>query len=163
MISQLDHRYATEVEDVITSPPQQDPYTKLRTELLKRLSLSREQHAQQLLTFEEMGDRKPSQFLGHLRGLSPVVLDYLLRTIWTNRLPTKVRTTLTCHPKIELENTTFRKLDPFPSSGEGKREGSQYSPINPMHLFSWTATLMWWEGLCLFDVKKADQRQSEIK
>jgi hypothetical protein len=27
----------------------------------------------------------------------------------------------------------------------------------------WTATLTWWEGLCLFDVKKADQRQSEIK
>jgi hypothetical protein len=38
VISQLDHRYAAEVEDVITSPPQQDPYTKLKTELLKRLS-----------------------------------------------------------------------------------------------------------------------------
>jgi hypothetical protein len=23
--------------------------------------------------------------------------------------------------------------------------------------------LTWWEGLCLFDVKKADQRQTEIK
>jgi hypothetical protein len=23
--------------------------------------------------------------------------------------------------------------------------------------------LPWWEGLCLFNVKKADQRQSEIK
>jgi hypothetical protein len=30
-------------------------------------------------------------------------------------------------------------------------------------LTPWTATLTWWEGLCLFDVKKADQRQSEIK
>jgi hypothetical protein len=27
----------------------------------------------------------------------------------------------------------------------------------------WTATLTWWEGLCLFDLKKADQRQSEMK
>jgi hypothetical protein len=103
VISQLDHRYAAEVEDVITSPPQQDPYTKLRTELLKRLSLSREQRAQQLLKFEEMGDRKPSQFLRHLRGLAPDVPDYLLRTIWTNRLPTKVRTTLACHPEIQLD------------------------------------------------------------
>jgi hypothetical protein len=91
------------VEDVITSPPQQDPYTKLKTELLKRLSLSREQRAQQLLTFEEMGDRKPSQFLRHLRGLAPDVPDYLLRTIWTNWIPTKVRTTLACHPEIELD------------------------------------------------------------
>jgi hypothetical protein len=39
--SQLHQRYAAEVEDIITSPPQQDPYFKLRTELLKQLSLSR--------------------------------------------------------------------------------------------------------------------------
>jgi hypothetical protein len=103
VISQLDHRYAAEVEDVIISPPQQDPYTKLKTELLKRLSFSREQRAQQLLTFEEMGDRKPSQFLRHLRGFAPDVPDYLLCTIWTNRLPTNIRTTLACHPEIELD------------------------------------------------------------
>jgi hypothetical protein len=84
MISQLDHQYAAEVEDVITSPPQQDPYPKLKTELLKRLSLSREQRTKQLLTFEEMGDRKPSQFLRHLRGLAPDVPDY---TRPTSHLP----------------------------------------------------------------------------
>jgi hypothetical protein len=33
VISQLDHRYAEEV-DIITSPPQRDPYTTLRTVLL---------------------------------------------------------------------------------------------------------------------------------
>jgi hypothetical protein len=44
VISQLDQRYAAEVEDIITSPPQQDPYSKLKTELLKRLS-SRESSA----------------------------------------------------------------------------------------------------------------------
>jgi hypothetical protein len=27
VISQLDHRYAAEVEDIITSPPERDPYT----------------------------------------------------------------------------------------------------------------------------------------
>jgi hypothetical protein len=56
IISQLDQRYAAEVEDIISSPPQQDPYT----ELLKRLSLSREQRAHRILTLDEMGDRKPS-------------------------------------------------------------------------------------------------------
>jgi hypothetical protein len=50
VISQLDQRYIAEVEDTITSPPQQDPYTKLKTELLKRLSLSREQRAHRILT-----------------------------------------------------------------------------------------------------------------
>jgi hypothetical protein len=41
VISQLDHRYATEVEDIITSPPESDPYTTLRTEHIRRLSPSR--------------------------------------------------------------------------------------------------------------------------
>jgi hypothetical protein len=36
VIYQLDHRYASQVEDII-SPPERDPYTKLRTELVRRL------------------------------------------------------------------------------------------------------------------------------
>jgi hypothetical protein len=102
-MSQLDQRYAAEVEDTITSPPQQNPYSKLRTELLKRLSLSREQRAHRILTLEEMGDRKPSQFLRHLRSLVPDLPDYFLRTIWTSWLPAKVQATLACHPEVELD------------------------------------------------------------
>jgi hypothetical protein len=37
VISQLDEKYVAEVEDNINSPPQQDPYTTLKTELVKRL------------------------------------------------------------------------------------------------------------------------------
>jgi hypothetical protein len=91
------------VEDIITSPPQQDPYSKLRTELLKRLFLSREQRAHRIITLEELGDRKPSQFLRHLRSLVPDLPDYFLRAIWTSRLPAKVQATLACHPEVELD------------------------------------------------------------
>jgi hypothetical protein len=66
------------VKDIITSPPQQDPYSKLRTKMLKRLSQSREQCAHRILTLEEMDDRKPSQFLRHLRSLIPDLPDYFL-------------------------------------------------------------------------------------
>jgi hypothetical protein len=38
----LENRFAAEVKDLIISPPQLDPYTKLLTELLNRLSPSRE-------------------------------------------------------------------------------------------------------------------------
>jgi hypothetical protein len=70
-ILQLDYRYATELQDIITSPPDQHPYTMLRTELVRWLSL-REQRIPQLLMLE-MGDCKPSQFLMHLRSLGPDV------------------------------------------------------------------------------------------
>jgi hypothetical protein len=60
VISQLEHRYASEVEGTITSPPKNNPYTTLRTGLVGRLSPSKEQRFRDLLTFEELGDRKPS-------------------------------------------------------------------------------------------------------
>jgi hypothetical protein len=49
VVSQLEQRYATEVEDIITSL-QPYPYSKLRTELLKRLPLFRKQRAHRILT-----------------------------------------------------------------------------------------------------------------
>jgi hypothetical protein len=33
-VSQFDHHFTSEVEDIITSPPEQEPYTLLRTELV---------------------------------------------------------------------------------------------------------------------------------
>jgi hypothetical protein len=41
-----------------------------------------------------MGDRKPSQFLRHLKGLAPDVPDDFLRTIWASRLPPHVQAIL---------------------------------------------------------------------
>jgi hypothetical protein len=106
VISQLDHRYATEVEDIITSPPDQHPYTTLRTKLVRQLSPSREQRIRQLITLEQMGDRKPSQFLRHLRSLAPDVPDDFLQSIWPSQLPPKVQTILTGLPEGSLDSAT---------------------------------------------------------
>ena len=76
MISQLYHWYVTKVENIITFLLDQYPYTTLRTELTRWLSL-REQHIHQLLRLE-VGDRKPSQFLKHLRDFAPEVPDDFL-------------------------------------------------------------------------------------
>ncbi|PNF28672.1 hypothetical protein B7P43_G08233 [Cryptotermes secundus] len=94
VISQLDQRYASEVEDIITSPPERGPYTLLRTELVRRLSPSPEQRIRQLLAVEEIGDRKPSQFLRHLKSLAPDVSDNVIRSVWTSRLPRNVQSFL---------------------------------------------------------------------
>jgi hypothetical protein len=103
VISQLDHRYAAELEDIITFPPERDPYTMLRTELVRRLSPSREQCICQFLTLE-MGDRKPSQFLRHLRSLAPDVPDDFLHTIWSSRLPPNIQAFLAGQPEGSLNS-----------------------------------------------------------
>ncbi|KAL0881447.1 hypothetical protein ABMA27_001310 [Loxostege sticticalis] len=90
VISQLDnqYQYAAEVEDIIISPPSTNKYEKLKSELIKRFSASKEKKVKQLLMHEELGDRKPSQFLRHLQNLAgPGVPEDFVRTIWTSRLP----------------------------------------------------------------------------
>jgi hypothetical protein len=109
VISQLDQRYAAELEDIITSPPTQDPYTTLRTKLVRLLSPTREERIHQI------GDRKPSQFLRHLRSLVPDVPDDVLRNIWSSRLPPNVRTILACQHEANLDaaaRTTTSRAHP---------------------------------------------------
>jgi hypothetical protein len=104
-ISQLDNKYAAKVEDVITNPLPTCRYDRSKAELIRRLSLSEEQRVRQLQTHEEMGDRRPTQFLRHLRTLAgpSVPLDFL-RTLWTNRLPPNIRAIIATQTQIALDD-----------------------------------------------------------
>ena len=103
VISQLEYRHAAEVEDIIITPPAYEPYTTLKTQLVRRLSSSRDQRVRQLLTHEEMGDRKPSQFLRHLKSLAPDVPYDFLRSIWSSRLPPHIQTILAGQAEDNLD------------------------------------------------------------
>lgn len=106
VVAQLDTRVAAEVEDVITGPEANRTYTKLKETLISRLSLSEEKRVQQLIRDEEMGDRKPSQFLRYLRslaGASTAVSDALLKQIWLQRLPSNASAILTSQPALDLD------------------------------------------------------------
>ena len=105
VVGNLEARYATEVEDIITNPPATNKYTKIKTEIIRRLSTSHEERIRQLLSHEEMGDRKPSQFLRHLRTLAgPTIPSDFLRTLWANRLPSNVQAIIACQANAALEN-----------------------------------------------------------
>jgi hypothetical protein len=73
VVSQLNQQQGAEVEDITTSPPEQEPYDRFKAELVRRLSTSREQRVRQLLSHEEKGERKPLQFLWHVKSLDPDV------------------------------------------------------------------------------------------
>lgn len=105
VVSQLDQQYASEVQDIITSPPTENAYEKLKTELIRRITASQEDRIRQVLTLEEMGDRKPSQYLRHLRNKvdSGIVPDNLLRTIWSDRLPPQVKAIIATQSEMSLD------------------------------------------------------------
>lgn len=124
VVSQLDHTYAAEVADVITAPPAADAYEKLKAELIRRVSASQEERIRQVLTQEDIGDRKPSQYLRHLRSKvdTGTVPDSLLRTLWSSRLPPQVKaivasqTNMTLDAVADLADKIYDAVTPAPVS-----------------------------------------------
>lgn len=103
-VSSLESMYADVVEDIINAPSAPDKYERLKTELIKRLTASQQSKVKQLLNHEELGDRKPSQFLRHLKHLAgPGVPDDFIRTLWTGRLPSSMQTIIASQAKATLE------------------------------------------------------------
>jgi len=72
--------YSIEVCDIILNPPEDCAFEILKSELIKRISLSQEEKTRPF-EHEELGDHKPSQFL-HLRNLGNAVGDNFLWTVW---------------------------------------------------------------------------------
>lgn len=104
ILSQLDAKFAKEIKDVIINPPKEEKYAAVKNALIQRVSASQEERTRQLLEHEELGDRKPSQFLRHLRTLAGVsVPDHLLRTLWLGRLPSHMRMILATRSQDRLE------------------------------------------------------------
>ena len=61
--------YATEVRNLLINPPEENPYEKLKEKLISRIADSECQKIRQLLTPEELGDRKPTQLLCKMQQL----------------------------------------------------------------------------------------------
>ncbi|XP_048487134.1 uncharacterized protein LOC125490830 [Plutella xylostella] len=104
ILSNLEPQYADLVEELVLNPPATDKYEKLKTELIRTLSQSKAKKLQRLLDREEIGDRKPSHFLRHLRNLAgPGLPEEFLSGIWTSRLPSSIQTILASQPTASLE------------------------------------------------------------
>lgn len=105
VISNLEYKYVAEVKDVVTNPPAENKFQKLKTELIARLSTSQEQRVRQLLAHEELGDRRPSQFLRHLRNLAGTKMpDEILRSLWANRLPSHIQAIIATQTAANLDD-----------------------------------------------------------
>ena len=98
VVASLSPEFAVEVRDLVLSPPDDDPYDKLRAQLIKRTAASEQRRLQQLFNTEELGDRKPSQLLRRMQQLlgekAGTVDGSFLRELFLQRLPTNVRMVL---------------------------------------------------------------------
>ena len=100
VISSLSPAFATEVRDLLLKPPAEHPYNTLKAELIKRTAASEQRNIQQLISGEELGDRKPTQLLRRMQQLLGDQLatagetNNFLREHFLQRLPANVRMVL---------------------------------------------------------------------
>ena len=87
VVSSLQPEFAQEVRDLLISPPKENRYDTLKAELIRRTSSSEQKRLQQLLTAEELGDRKPSQLLRRMQQLlgTSSLDDNILKQLFLQR------------------------------------------------------------------------------
>ena len=105
IVAALDQQVTSHIDDVLANPPAEDKYQHLKTTLISRLSLSTDERMRQILYKEALDDRKPSQFLRHLRSLGGTtpIPDDVLRPAWINRLPHVIHPILNAHLNLSLD------------------------------------------------------------
>ena len=100
VISSLNPEFALEVRDLILNPPTETPYDSLKNELVKRTTASEQRKLQQLISGEELGDRKPTQLLRQMQQLLGDRLSAsadaasFFRELFLQRLPANIRMVL---------------------------------------------------------------------
>ena len=95
VVCALPTEYATEIQDLLVDPPTESPYEELKQQLIARIADSERQKLRQLLTAEELGDRKPSQLLRKTQALlgdkAKMIDSSLLRELFLQCLPANVQ------------------------------------------------------------------------
>ena len=106
IVGSLSPETAGEIRDVLLHPPENDKYTAIKAALLKRNELSEQKRLQELLSKEELGDRRPTQVLRRMRQLvGDTVMDpKVLRALFIQKLPLSVQQIMvTAADEVALE------------------------------------------------------------
>ena len=78
ILANLSQDIATKVRDLLTNPPEGNPYDVLMETHVKRTTLTEQRRLQQLLSTEHLGDQKPTHLLckmQHLLGDKAETMD----------------------------------------------------------------------------------------
>lgn len=108
VVSALSPTAAEEVADLLSGPASATPYSDLKAALLERTTTLQRARIQQLLSAEDLGDRRPSQLLRRMRqlmsGNTTVNDDRLLRELFMQRLPVNVEIILATATVMDLNS-----------------------------------------------------------
>ncbi|XP_037517982.1 uncharacterized protein LOC119394745 [Rhipicephalus sanguineus] len=134
VVAALPSDIADAIDDVLASPPSK-AYEELKSTVLKRLEVSEHSRQQQLLSHEELGDKRPSKLLHRMRQLlgqqaSEEHQQPLLGKLFLQRLPQSTRMILAGSDDVALERlaqladriTDCTELSKMPIAAAGMSE-----------------------------------------
>ena len=92
-VAAMSQEVASQLLDLIRTPPASEPYEVLKTRLIKSYGLNDYQRFENLVSLPFSGDQKPSHLMNRMLALLPE--DYkpgfILRGLFLRRLPSEVR------------------------------------------------------------------------
>lgn len=103
VVASLPQDVAESIMDILQNPPVINLYSQLKKVLIERHSLSMERRIRKLVSDEDIGDKKPSEFYRTLKALATggeaetTVSEDLILKLWLNRLPQVVNIALIPH------------------------------------------------------------------
>jgi hypothetical protein len=110
VVAALGPDLAGEVADLILKPDADAPYSRLKAEILSRTTLTETQKLKQLLSGQELGTRKPSQLLRHMRTLvtdTQYVNESVLRELFLQQMPSSIQPILVAVTGIDLDQVAM--------------------------------------------------------
>ncbi|XP_072141285.1 uncharacterized protein [Dermacentor andersoni] len=105
VVGNLPPATASEVRDLLLTPPAENAYQTLKETLIRRVTPTEPERLQQLLREAELGDRRSSQLLRHMQQLAGDATasdGRLVRELFLQGLPTSVRIGLTASGETDL-------------------------------------------------------------
>ncbi len=92
VVSALDRETARRLRSTLAAPPSQGKYTNIKAQLTKTFTMSKRQRALRMIEMQDLGDKKPSEFMDELLALMDNHEHCLLfEIIFLRALPPSVR------------------------------------------------------------------------
>ena len=102
VIQALDNNTAERVQSIILSPPAENPYNELKQTLIDIFGKSQAEKDQEILDFNGLGDKKPSELLQHMLNLNADPKT-LFKAFFLAQLPSEVRRILALSGKTDVK------------------------------------------------------------
>lgn len=94
IVASLTPQLFDQVVDIITAPPQIEPYKTLKAALIAKFTDSEYTRVDKLLSTVPLGAQRPSHLLAEIRRAGATKDEKILRVCWLRRLPVTIRTIL---------------------------------------------------------------------